>query len=49
VDILFGDPTKAREKLGWTHKTTFPELVSEMVANDLVIMKNRGGFELDVK
>ena len=42
VDILRGDPTKAREKLGWTHRTSFPELVAEMVASDLVVMKNRG-------
>ena len=42
VDFLLGDPTKAREKLGWTHKTTFPELVAEMVASDLVVMKKRG-------
>ena len=42
VDILRGDPTKARKKLGWTHRTSFPELVAEMVASDLVVMKNRG-------
>ena len=42
VDFLLGDPTKAREKLGWTHKTSFPELVAEMVASDLVVMKKRG-------
>jgi len=42
VDILIGDATKAREKLGWIHKTTFAELVAEMVASDLVVMKQRG-------
>jgi GDPmannose 4,6-dehydratase len=42
VDLLLGDPTKARERLGWTHKTPFPRLVSEMVASDLVVMKQRG-------
>ncbi len=42
VDFLLGDPTKAREKLGWTHKTSFPDLVAEMVASDLVVMKKRG-------
>ena len=31
VDILIGDPTKARSKLGWTHETPFAELVEEMV------------------
>ena len=36
VDLLFGDPSKARAKLGWTHKTSFRELVAEMVAADLV-------------
>ena len=35
VETLLGDPTKAREKLGWTPKTTFAELVSEMVREDL--------------
>jgi GDPmannose 4,6-dehydratase len=36
VDMLLGDPAKARLKLGWTHKTSFRELVKEMVAADLV-------------
>jgi GDPmannose 4,6-dehydratase len=36
VDLLRGDPGKARAKLGWTHKTSFRELVKEMVAADLV-------------
>ncbi|MFO7606928.1 MAG: GDP-mannose 4,6-dehydratase [Desulfurivibrionaceae bacterium] len=35
VDTLLGDPTKAREKLGWTTKISFPELVAEMVREDL--------------
>jgi GDPmannose 4,6-dehydratase len=35
VETLLGDPTKAREKLGWTTRTTFEELVSEMVREDL--------------
>jgi len=35
VDLLLGNPAKAREKLGWTHTTTFPQLVEEMVASDL--------------
>lgn len=34
VDELLGDPTKAREKLGWRHTTTFRDLVAEMVAGD---------------
>jgi GDPmannose 4,6-dehydratase len=36
VDLLLGDPTKAHEKLGWKHKTSFRDLVKEMVAADLV-------------
>ena len=35
VESLLGDATKAREKLGWTPKITFAELVSEMVREDL--------------
>jgi GDPmannose 4,6-dehydratase len=36
VEMLLGDPTKAREKLGWRHRTSFAELVREMVEADLV-------------
>jgi GDPmannose 4,6-dehydratase len=36
VETLLGDPTKAREKLGWTPKTTFKQLVTEMVRGDLI-------------
>ncbi|HVU21432.1 GDP-mannose 4,6-dehydratase [Hyphomicrobium sp.] len=39
VDLLLGDPAKARAKLGWRHKTTFPELVKEMVAADLRLLE----------
>ncbi len=35
VETLLGDPTKAKEKLGWTPTTTFHELVAEMVREDL--------------
>ena len=35
VETLLGDPTKAREKLGWTPKTPFKQLVAEMVREDL--------------
>ncbi len=35
VETLLGDATKAKEKLGWTPKTTFDELVAEMVREDL--------------
>jgi GDPmannose 4,6-dehydratase len=40
VDMLRGDPTKARTRLGWSHKTTFDELVTEMVEADLRLIKN---------
>ena len=35
VETLLGDPSKAKQKLGWTPNTTFQELVSEMVREDL--------------
>lgn len=35
VDLLLGDPTKAKEKLGWHPKTTFKELVKIMLEYDL--------------
>lgn len=35
VDTLLGDPTKAKQKLGWIPKITFAELVAEMVREDL--------------
>jgi len=35
VDLLLGDPSKAKVKLGWQSKTSFEDLVSEMVASDL--------------
>ncbi|HDK38228.1 MAG TPA: GDP-mannose 4,6-dehydratase [Thiolapillus brandeum] len=35
VETLLGDPSKAKEKLGWTPRTTFKELVAEMAVADL--------------
>jgi GDPmannose 4,6-dehydratase len=35
VETLLGDPTKAKQKLGWTPKISFRELVAEMVREDL--------------
>lgn len=43
VDLLLGDSTKAREKLGWKPKTTFKELVKIMLEYDL----NNLGLSLD--
>src|SRR5262252_1192294 len=34
VELLLGDPGKARQKLGWRHKTSFEDLVREMVDSD---------------
>ena len=39
VETLLGDPTKAKEKLGWTPKTTLKELVTEMVQADYTSAK----------
>ena len=36
VDYLLGDPSKAKNKLGWEPKTTFKELVEMMVHDDLI-------------
>ena len=37
VDLLIGDPTKTRDKLGWVPEVDFPALVKMMVKNDLEI------------
>ena len=42
VDVLIGDATKAREKLGWTARTSFPELVRLMIEADLELLKTGG-------
>jgi len=49
VDLLLGDPSKAKTQLGWTPKYELPELVKEMVHADLTLMKKdehlkSGGF-----
>ncbi|MDP3116577.1 MAG: GDP-mannose 4,6-dehydratase [Phenylobacterium sp.] len=36
VDLLIGNPAKAKTKLGWTHKTKWQQLCAEMVAADLI-------------
>ena len=39
VDAIIGDPSQAKEYLGWTPKTSFANLVREMVAADLVLAR----------
>ena len=47
VDILLGDASKARDRLGWRQTVSFEELVSEMVESDLrVITKEEGRNDL---
>jgi GDPmannose 4,6-dehydratase len=42
VDLLIGNPTKAKEKLGWQPSYKLPELIKEMVASDLAIARRNG-------
>jgi GDPmannose 4,6-dehydratase len=44
VDLLIGDSTKAREKLGWRHKVSFDALVAEMVQADLELVRREAGL-----
>jgi GDPmannose 4,6-dehydratase len=43
VDTLLADPTKAREQLGWSAKTSFEELIRIMVEADLEIQEKSSG------
>ncbi len=43
VDLLLGDPTKAHNQLGWTHKTSVQDLATEMVEADLAYWQNQAG------
>jgi GDPmannose 4,6-dehydratase len=40
VDLLLGDPTKAKTNLGWTSQTPFDELVKEMVEHDIKLVRS---------
>lgn len=40
VDVLLGDPTKAKQKLGWIPTISFTALIKEMVAADLALFKH---------
>lgn len=44
VDLLKGDPSKAKEKLGWSPKVSFNELVEKMVQSDLKRLKEKSIF-----
>ncbi|XBS68532.1 GDP-mannose 4,6-dehydratase [Acerihabitans sp. KWT182] len=53
VETLLGDPTRARQKLGWTPETSLAEMIKEMVANDLSIAKQNtllrsNGFKVNI-
>jgi GDPmannose 4,6-dehydratase len=39
VNLLLGDPSKAHQRLGWRHKTSFDQLVKEMVEADLAAVR----------
>lgn len=41
VDLLIGDPTKARKELGWEPKVGFEQLIGMMVGNDLQLIEKR--------
>src|SRR6266571_4956262 len=44
ADALLGDPSKARQRLGWRHKVKFDELVREMVEADLAELRRDGSY-----
>ena len=46
VEVLRGDATKAKEKLGWTPKTSFEELVRKMVRSDVGLIQHQLGGRL---
>ena len=53
VETLLGDPSKAKEKLGWTPEITVQEMCAEMVAEDLKVAKRHAllkanGYEIPV-
>lgn len=47
VETLLGDPSLAREKLGWSPQTSFSELVREMVENDLRLAREESLIDQD--
>lgn len=47
ADILLGDASKAKEKLGWEYETDFEELVRIMVEADIKTLEEKGEVGLD--
>jgi GDPmannose 4,6-dehydratase len=50
VDLLIGDPTKAKEKLGWVPEFNLEMLIKDMMESDIQLMKKdqylkSGGFQ----
>lgn len=43
VDLLLGDPTKAKRELKWEPQVSFPQLVKSMVDSDVLALKQHGG------
>jgi GDPmannose 4,6-dehydratase len=43
VDLLLGDPSKAKAQLGWEHKISFEDMVAEMVASDITLLAAENG------
>ena len=41
VELLLGNPAKAKKQLGWQHTTPFPDLVQEMVTADLKLFAEK--------
>eukprot|EP01083_Nonionella_stella_P057968 151955_1 len=41
VELLLGDPTKAKNKIGWESSTSFDELVREMVEDDVAMVSGK--------
>lgn len=51
VDILLGNPTKAKTKLGWRHEYIISEMISEMVRSDIELFRKeeilkKHGYEI---
>lgn len=47
VDVLQGDASKARERLGWSHRIGFEELVRDMVESDMEIVAREQRGDVD--